>query len=180
MSGNSSFSIPQTVPIVSSRDFDAVAISAVEEREPVLPDLELVPVLELGALDALAVDERAVEAALVLDRERSVLVRQHGVLARDGDIVEEDPAVRRAADRRLVRLGAERLPRPPAARANDERRPLDARVLERRLGRSVAVLGRERLGRLGSRLVLDEERTAAGAVVRGFRILEAALLAVDV
>src|SRR5438094_4360756 len=104
MSGNSSFSIPQTVPIVSSRDFDAVAISAVEEREPVLADLQLVPVFELGSLDALAVDERAVKAARVLDRERAVLVRQPRVLRVDGHVFEEDPAVVEWRDDRLLRL----------------------------------------------------------------------------
>ena len=40
-----------------------------EEREPVLADLDLVVVLELGRLDPAAVDEGAVEAAVVLDRE---------------------------------------------------------------------------------------------------------------
>src|SRR5947209_5479966 len=106
MSGNSCFSIPHTVPIVSNRLFDAVAISAVQEGEAVFADLELVAVLELRILDALAVDERTVEAPLVLDRERAVLPGQDGVLARDGDVVQEDPAVRRAADRR--RAGRER------------------------------------------------------------------------
>src|SRR5438093_1730394 len=180
MSGNSSFSIPQTVPIVSSRDFDAVAISAVEEREPVLADLQLVPVFELGSLDALAVDERAVEAALVLDRERAVLVRQHRVLPGDGHVVEEDPAVGGTPDRRLLRLGAERLPRSPAAGPDYQRGSLDSEIVERGVRRAVTVVRRERLRHLGAGLVLDEESAAARAVVRGFRVLEAALLAVDV
>src|SRR5207237_4959534 len=107
------------------------------------------------------------------------LVREDGVLAGDGDVVEEDPAVGRAADRRLVGLGAERLPRPAAARANDERRTFDGEVLEDRVRRAVAVVWREGLSRLRSGLVLDEQRPAAGAVIRRLRILEAALLAVD-
>src|SRR5712691_8192920 len=176
MSGNSCFSIPHTVPIVSNRLFETVAISAIQEGEAVLADLELVAVLELRALDTLAVDERAVETPLVLDRERAVRPRQDGVLARDGDVVEEDPAVRRAADRRLLRFGAERLPRPATAGSDDERGAFDPEVLERSLRRAVAFLRRERLRRLGAGLVLDEQRAAPRAVVGGLRVLEPALL----
>ena len=95
----------------------------------------------------------------------------------DGDVVEEDLAVGRAADARALAGRLEALPRPAAACADDERRALDPEV--------VVVLGvadllrRERLGRLDGRLALREQRAAARAVVGGLRVLEAALGAVD-
>src|SRR5205085_8899159 len=52
--------------------------------------------------------------------------------------------------------------------------------LEPDAGVLVAVLGAEAHRRLRPTLVLGEERTALGAVVRGLRVLEAALRAVDV
>src|SRR5919201_3776472 len=122
MSGNSSLSIAQTVPIVSSRRRDAWAISTapvfaacvirstVEEREAVFADLELVAVLEPRGLHPLAIDERAVEAALILDEQAAVARDEDGMPARDGDIVEEDAAVGGAADRRAFAFGVERLP----------------------------------------------------------------------
>src|SRR2546421_5452338 len=69
--------------------------AACQEGHPVLPDLDLVAILELRALDAASVDERAVQRALVLDREAAVVLGEHRVPARDGDVVEEDAAVRR-------------------------------------------------------------------------------------
>src|SRR5689334_2583002 len=102
-----------------------------EERQPVLADLDLVAVLELGRLDPLAVHEGAVQAAAVLDQPAVVVALQLRVLPGDRDVVEEDPAVGRAADRRAVLLRLERLPRPAAAGADDERRALDADVAER-------------------------------------------------
>src|SRR5512142_1373167 len=180
MSGNSGFSRRHTVPIVSSRSrLGAVALmSVLEEGQPVLADLDLVAVLELGGLDALAVDEGAVQAAAVLDQPAAVTLPQLRVLPRDGDVVEEDPAVRRATDRRAVSLGLEGLPRPAAARADDERRPLHADVAER-LEELVALLGAEGLRRLAA-LRPREERAALRAIVGGLRVLEAALRAVDV
>src|SRR6266511_4835665 len=182
MSGNSSLSIPQTVPIVSKRCFgEAVAaISAVQERHSVLADLYLVAVLELRRLDALPVDEGAVQAPLVLDEEAAVARDEHGVLARDGDVVEEDAAVGGAADRGGVGFGVERLPRPSAARADDQGRPADAEVVERVGGLERGLLGREGLRGLDAAVVLGQQRAAAGAVIGGFLVLEAALLAVDV
>ena len=44
-------------------------------------DLELVAVAELGRLDAAAVDEGAVEAALILDEKAAVAFDEDGVLA---------------------------------------------------------------------------------------------------
>src|SRR6476620_5630119 len=115
--------------------------SAVEEGQSVLADLQLVAVLELSRLDALSIHERAVEAALVLDEEAAVAFGDHGVLARDRDVVEKDPAVGRAADRRLA-LGMEGLPRPAAAGANDQRGAGDAEVLERFCRRVFTLVGR--------------------------------------
>src|SRR5919202_795667 len=90
-------------------------------RAPVLADLELVAVVQLRRLDPVPVEESSVQAAQVLDEEPAVALRQDRVLARDGDVVEEDLAVGGAADRRAVALGMEGLPRPAAARADDER-----------------------------------------------------------
>ena len=74
----------------------------------------------------------------------------------------------------------ERLPRPAAAGADDQRGTRDAQVLERFRGRVFTLVRRERLRRLRPALVLDEERAATSALVRSFGILEAALLTVDV
>src|SRR6266550_8978147 len=74
----------------------------------------------------------------------------------------------------------EGLPRPAAAGADDQCGTGDTEVLER-FGRCVFTVVRgERLRRLSAPLVLDEERAAAGAIVRSFGVLEAALLTVDV
>src|SRR5919198_2196410 len=210
MSGNSACSRRQTVPIVSSRrsvvasaalttsvpascvlasDGGAGAPEAVrrrgacsflEEAQLVLADLELVPVLEPPRLNPAAVQEGAVQAPLVLDVEHVVPTQEHRVLARDRNVVQEDVALRRAADRGALALRREVLARPPAPRAHDERRALGAEIFERERGVLVALLGRVAHRRLGARLVLHEQRSALGAVVRGLRVLEAALGTVDV
>src|SRR5581483_1067775 len=151
--------------------------SAREERQPVLADLELVPVGELGRLDPAAVDEGAVEAAEILDEPAAVALDEDGVPARHRDVVEEDRAVRRAADRRALALRSERLPRAAAARTDDERGAFEAQLLE--LGELVALVGAEAL-RLLRGLGSVQEGTALRAVVGGLRILEAALGTVDV
>src|SRR5205085_8418541 len=103
MSSNSSPSIRQTVPMVR---FDgrvsgsAAMVSALDECQPVLADLQLVAVGQARVLDPLAVDVRAVEAALVGDVDAVRPLLEHGVVARDGDVVEEHVALRCAADRR--------------------------------------------------------------------------------
>src|SRR5581483_465834 len=181
MSGNSACRRRQTVPIVRSRSragAEVVAIVSGGGRSGGTSDLHLVAVAELGAVDALPVHEGAVQAAAVLDHPPAVLVRQHGVLAGDGDVVEEDATVRRPADRRPVALRREGLAGAAAAGADDERRPGVAAALEL-LEHLVAVLGAERL-RLLPRLGRVQERTALRAVVRGLRVLEAAGGAVDV
>src|SRR5207249_11778404 len=134
----------------------AVAISlplpsAVEEGEPVFADLQLVAVLELAGLDALAVHECPVEAALILDEEAAVAFDEDRMLAGDRDVVEEDAAVGRASDRGFT-LGMKGLARPAAAGAHDERRTLDAEILQGPGGCVIPLLGGEALGRLGSPL----------------------------
>src|SRR5439155_11901510 len=150
--------------------------SSLDEGQPVLADLELVAVLELLVVDPAAVDEGALQRALVLDEEVSVPLDEHGVVARDCDVVEEDVAVRRAADARALAAGPEALPRSAAARPDDERRsfePLDG------ISRELAdLLRRERLRRLHTRLAFLQQGTAARAVVRGFGSLQAAFRAV--
>src|SRR5262249_51636689 len=180
MSGTSGLSRSQTAPIVSRRarsDAGAAAISG-QIREAVLADLELVVVGEpRRALDALPVEIRPVEAAEILDLEPGRATPDHGVLPGDRDVVEEDVAVGRAPDRRLLALQDERLPRPATARAHDERRAVDPELLEVGLLLVVGLLGCECHRRL-TVLVADEQRAAAGAVVRGLRVLEAAFRAV--
>src|SRR5215471_9640960 len=100
--------------------------SVLQEGEPVFPDLDLVAVAQIGGLDALAVDERPVQAALVLQMPAVAILREDGVLAGHRDVVEEDRALGRASDRRRTVLEGERLPRPPAARADNEGSAEDA------------------------------------------------------
>ena len=106
-------------------------------------------------------------------------LRDDCVLARDGDVVEEDVAVGRAAD--LVRspLQRECLARAAAAGADDERRPLDSfdagRAAPRRAGRAMKLSVVSLVG-----ILVLEQRATARAVVGGFGVLEPALGAVDV
>src|SRR5436190_11133007 len=155
--------------------------SCLEEGELVLADLQLVAVLQAGRLlDPPAVQEGAVEASLVLDEEAVVASHENGVLTGHGDVVEEDVAVGRAADRRALALWQEVLAGTPPARADDECRPLGAEVLERDGCIVSPLLRRVAHRRLAPGLVLDEQRAATGAVIRGLRVLEAALRTVDV
>src|SRR2546426_4258981 len=131
MSGNSPCRRRQTAPIVSSRirscrSACAVLTSLLQEGQLVLADLELVAVLELPRLGALAVQEGPVEAALVLDVVAAVALQQHGVLPGDRDVVEEDVAVGRTADRRALPLRDEVLACAAPARADHERGPFRA------------------------------------------------------
>src|SRR5215211_6868481 len=207
MSGNSAWRRVQTAPIVSRRSVVAstvvttrapalcglasvgrartvgvltrrVACSFLQEAELVLADLELVAVLQPAGLDPAAVQEGPVQAPLVLDEEGVVLVDEHGVLARHGDVVEEDVAIRRAADRRPLALRHEVLTGAAAAGADDERRALRAEVLERHESPLLRLLGRVAHRRLRAGLVLHEQGAAARAVVRSLRVLEPALGAV--
>src|SRR5438477_3711773 len=148
-----------------------------DEGQPVLADLQLVPVLELRRVDALAVQERAVQAALVLDPEAAVVVAdEHRVLARHRDVVEEDVAVGRASDGRLRLRRVEALPR-PAAGAHYECRCLEP--LEPDPGGLRELLGRHGLRLPRRRILRADQRATAGAVARRLRIREAAFGTVD-
>ena len=58
----------------------------------------------------------------------AVTLDQHGVIAGNGDVVEEDLAVGRAADARALADRLEALPRPSAAGAHDQRRTFESEV----------------------------------------------------
>src|SRR5262249_16744687 len=110
--------------------------------------------------------------------ESAARLRDHRVSTGDGHVVEEDVAVGRTSDRRPVAAERERLSGAAPSRADDEGRPLDALDPGRRL------LG-DLVGRVGQRLLrvaalVLEHGPAAGAEVRGLRVLEAAFGAVDV
>src|SRR5581483_10208595 len=152
--------------------------SSREEDQAVLADLELVAGVEIGLLDPVPVQERAVQAAEILDREAARAAGDDRVPARHGDVVEKDVAVRRSPDRRLRALERELLARAAAAGAHDEGRPLDPDVLEL-APLLLELFERDRLRRVVD-LLHDEERAAARAVVRGLEVLEPALRAVDV
>src|SRR4051812_38963975 len=128
MSGNSSERRRTTSPMRSILVPlpTVVLTSALHEGKPVFTDLELIPVLELLVIDPASVDERAVQRALVLDEEVPFPLDEHGVVARDGDVVEEDLALRRPPDACALAARTEALPRPAAAGPDDERRALEA------------------------------------------------------
>src|SRR5215211_7539535 len=98
--------------------------SAGDVRELELPDLELVAVLEAVRLDPVAVDVGAVEGAEVVEEEVAASAHEQGVVARDGDVVEEDVRIGPAPDRHAVGVEWKALADAPAARADDERRAL--------------------------------------------------------
>ena len=105
-----------------------VVVLMEQERHSVLADLHLVVGGEIDALDPVPVDERPVEAPEVADREGVVLVDDLGVPPRDGDVVEEDVAVRRAADEGAQPADLEALARHPSTRPHDERRAAHSSV----------------------------------------------------
>src|SRR3954468_23655208 len=92
-----------------------------EVGELVLADLQLVAVVEPVRVDPAAVHVRAVERAGVVEEPGSRPVDEHGVVARDRDVVEEDVGVRGAADRHALAGQRERLAPAAAARADHER-----------------------------------------------------------
>src|SRR6266508_2588634 len=133
-------------------------------------------VLELRRVDPAPVEERAVEAPLILDSEGPAFVAQeHGVLARHCDVGEKDVAVRGASDRRPTLGRVEALPRASTG-ADDERGPLEA--LCGRPGRLRHLLRGQRL-RLTLRILRCHEGATSRAVSRRLRIGEPALRAVQ-
>src|SRR4051812_8242444 len=204
MSGNSTSSALQSAPIViafaggSSPSSGAVTgsictssscrvmpgLSAGDVRELELADLQLVAVLEPVGLDAMAVDVRAVERPEVVEVEVAAAAHEQGVVARDGDVVEEDVGVRAPADRHAVGVQGEALADAPAAGADDERGAL--------VGDHVADVDRHELAglvdavRRGGGFALRRLLTrraqvgaAARAEVRALGVVEAALRAVE-
>src|SRR5436190_21807946 len=115
MSSNSSPRIRHTAPMVrvEGRVSGSAAMGSVlDERESVLADLQLVSVRQASVLDALAVHVGAVQAALVEDVDAVRALLEHGVLTRDGDVVQKHIRLRGAADG-----GARRADRELVARA---------------------------------------------------------------
>src|SRR3954447_10682402 len=183
MSGNSCWSALQTPPIVIDLPRGASGVSTggssmsatalpLEERQLVLADLQLVAVLEAVRLDAPPVDVGAVQRAEVVEVEVAATAHEQRVVARDGDVVEEDVGVRPAPDRHAVAVEREALPHAAAARADDQDRPVLGGVVEvdrdELAGLAHAVGGGRRLTRLGVLLrdATAEEVPAALAVVR--------------
>src|SRR5581483_11088776 len=72
----------------------SVALTAGEEHQAVLADLDLVAVVQRHLVDPLPVDVGAVEAAHVGDCEAGRGAAELDVAPRDGDVVEEDVALR--------------------------------------------------------------------------------------
>src|SRR3954469_17411080 len=124
MSGNSCWSPLQTAPMVS--DFACLgasfgtslapvaassdtATSAREVGELVLADLQLVSVDELVRLDPAPVHVGAVQGAGIIQEPLAPASYEHGVVARDGHVVEEDLDVRGASDGQPLALERERL-----------------------------------------------------------------------
>ena len=108
---------------------------------------------------ATAVDERAVEAAFVDDDPDVPFAHDHGVVARDGDVVEEDRGVRVPADRDALSAENVGLPRPAAAAADDQAALVRTRSERRRVAVLLAGHVAERGRRLG--LVRKEAGSAA-------------------
>src|SRR5690242_627380 len=136
MSGNSCWSPLQTAPIVRAlaclggsfgtslalvAASSVTATSACQVGELVLADLQLVAVDELVRLDPAAVHVGAVQGAGIIQEPFAGASYEHGVVARDGHVVEEDLGVRGASDGQPLALEGERLADAPAAGANHQR-----------------------------------------------------------
>src|SRR3954453_22470320 len=206
MSGNSTSSALHSAPIViafaggassgssggtatasaraSSFSCSVIGLSTGDVRELELADLQLVAVLEPVRLDAMAVDVGAVERAEVVEGVVAAAAHEEGVVARDGDVVEEDVRVGAAADRHAVGVQREALADAPAARADDERGALvgdDVADVDRYelTGLVDAVRRGGGLARRGLLARRAQVGAAARAVVRALGVDEAALRAVE-
>src|SRR5215213_8889436 len=203
MSGNSCESALQTAPMVSALPWPCggwlgptwpslggatgswVRVSSLiglarEVGQLVLADLQLIPVLEAVGVDAAAVDVGAVERAGVVEVPLARAAHELGVVARDRDVVEEDRGVGRAPDHHPLAAQGERLPDPPAARADDERAALgrDVSDVDRtQLARGLVDDVRGRRDVVARGLVGALEGAALGTVVRPLTDDEAALWA---
>ena len=147
-----------------------------------LPICTSSPSSSAAVVDARAVHEGAVQAALVLDREarrpRSISTawRRETVTSSRKMSQSGERPIDRAPPRRH-----EVLARAAAAGADDERRPLDGDVRElRRRRRRTAPRRCTSASTSDGSSALTSSGAAARAVVRGGRVLEPALRAVDV
>src|SRR5436305_2787689 len=107
-------------PLLPSSVLVAIAISALQVAELVLADLDLVAVVELVRLDPPPVHIGPVEGAEVVDVKAVAAPHDQRVVARDGDVVEEDRGVRSSTDAHAVVLDREALARSAAAGADHE------------------------------------------------------------
>ena len=150
--------------------------SSREEHEPVLADLHLVAVFEPAFSMRRPVEERPVQAALVLDRERLVVARDTACAR---ETVTSSRKIVAVGERPIVvrsRSSGKCSPaRPPPERTTSAGLPSRARREVRLLLERVRA-ERHRLVHRPPR----QQRAAAGAVVGRLRVLEAALGAVDV
>ena len=176
MSGNSSRRRSQTAPIVWSSPARTGVGHGRHRRRNVIRYL---PIWTSSSSSSTALSIRRLFTNVPLRLPRSRIVKtlalagQLRVPARDRDVVEEDVALGRAADEGAVADRLEALAGPAAARADDERRPVDA------VRRCVDLVRAQAHGRLTCR-VAHEQRPAACAVRRRLGTLKAALGAVDV
>src|SRR3954447_1874739 len=165
-------------PVAASSD---TATSARQVGELVLANLQFVAVFELVRLDPASVDVRPVQRPGVVQEPRAGPAHEHGVIARDGDVVEEDLGVGRPADRQPLALERERLAAPAAAGADHERAGRLGDVADvdgpQLAGLLVDHVGRRR--RVVARVLTRADVGAAAlAVVRPLRDDEPALWAV--
>src|SRR4051794_13894233 len=204
MSGNSTSSALQSAPIViafaggassssggggmvsscACSSCSVMSLSPGDVRELELADLQLVAVVEPMGLDPMAVDVGAVERAEVVEVVVAAAPDQQRVVARDGDVVEEDVRVRAAPDRHAVGVQREALPHPSAAGPDDERGALvrdDVPDVDRDELTGLVDAVRRRRGLRRRRLVAGgaQIRAAARAEVRAFGVVEPALRAVE-
>src|SRR3954453_5853890 len=196
MSGNSVCSPLQTAPMVrafaclggsfgsSLAAVPASSVTATSARqvgELVLADLQLVPVGEPVRLDPAPVDVGPVQGAGVIQEPVARAAYEHRVIARDGDVVQEDLGVGGAADGQPLALERERLTDAAAAGTDDERAGRGGDVADvHRLELAGVLVDHVRRRRRVVALLLRgaDVRAAALAVVRPLRDDEPALRAV--
>ena len=146
--------------------------AGLEQVEVVAPDRELVAVAQGAPLDEFAVEDDAVEAAVVEDAQvLALLPDDQGVAAGDGRVVEADVGHGAAADPSPAQLEPERLDRvvaehQVAARLGDRLAGLgEPGHLTGRAGRGELDGGRTGLrGRVEHRCAFEAGAPAAGAV----------------
>src|SRR6185503_2797070 len=101
-------------PTTSLLAITATPASLLQVTELVLADLDLVAVREPVRLDPAPVDVRAVQRAQVVDVIAVLPMDKQRVVPRDGDVIQEDGRVGRAADADPLLVDGEALARPSA------------------------------------------------------------------